>query len=321
MSRGARENGPTTTISIATGSDDLEPLGVPFDKGEPVVASVDVAIYALGVSENPDALRFSFADGLYSYDPDGLVTTIGVRFENTVDVVLPAGNDYGFEATGADGGGTWLAYGRTTAYVDVTTTTVRPALETMIDVATLDTTSFTTIVVPGQAIDLFLAVDAAGGYAVPVADYAVTYAIQPDDGTIGATSKVGTRVVATASPTDDTFTLTATITGWRDVGGVATMGDVTTTFEAPYALAGTANDDIGVDRLHLYEGPVLIGSSDPLEHDVDGVSPIALLGGSWTVDWIPAEARSHTLTVLAIDTAGDGTTSNTIAAWSSRTSP
>lgn len=328
-------DGPATTIAISTGSDGLEPLGVPFDEGVSIVESIEVAIYALDASDSPVALRFRFADGIYSYDPDGPLTTIDFPFQGTVDVALPAGNDYGFEASGADGVGTWLAYGLTTAHVDVTTTTVRLALETMIDVATLDTTSLTSAVVPGQAIDLHLAVDAPGGYKAPVSDYAVTYAILPDDGTIGAISKVGTRAVATASPTDDTFTLTATITGWRDVAGVATMGDVTATFEAPYAVAsgmgfdttapvvafdatvepayagsvyalsGTASDDTGVDRVQLFDGPVLVGSTDPLEHDVEGVSPIALLGGSWTADWTPSEARSHTLTALAIDTAGN----------------
>lgn len=328
-------DGATTTVVIATGADDLATLGVPFVDGQPVVETVDVEITSMDDPANPVALRFSFADGLFTYDPDGSLTTIGFPFQGSVDVALPAGHDYSFEATGADIDTTWLAYGVTTGYVDVTTTTVRLALATMIDVATLGTIAPTSAVDPGQTIDLYLAVDAPGGYSVPVADYAVTYAILPDDGAIDATSEVGTRAVATASPTDDTFTLTATITGWRDVAGVATVGDVTATFEAPYAivtslgfdttapvvtidastepayagrayaLSGTASDDVALDRVQVFEGPVLVGSTDSLEYEVDGVAPIVLLTGSWTVDWIPAEARSHTLTALAIDTAGN----------------
>ncbi len=264
-------DGVTTTVAIATGADDLTTLGVPFVDGQPVVESVGVAITAIDDPENPVVLRFSFVDGLFTYDPDGPTTTIAA-----------------------------------TSAVD-----------------------------PGQTIDLYLAVDAPGGYAVPVADYAVTYAIVPDDGTIGATSEVGTRAVATASPTDDTFTLTATITGWRDVAGVATTGDVTATFEAPYAivtslgfdvtapvvtidasteranagtayaLSGTASDDVALDRVQVYEGPVLVGASDPLESDADGVAPITRLSGTWAMDWTPTEARSRTLTALAIDPAGN----------------
>lgn len=335
-------DGPTTVITVAAASSGVSTLGVPFVDGVPVVEDVAVTITAANGGQ-PIELSFTLDDGVYSYDPDGLVTTIEFPFTGDVSVALPAGNDYGFETTGTDGDDVWIVYGVTNVYVDFTTSSVRLALQTLIQAASLDTATAISAVVPGERVDLFLTVTAPGGYAVPISDYTVEYVPDAGDGVVTASSNLGARVTATVEPGDDTFRLTATISGWFDDKGVATWMDaVVATYEMPFSISagfgfdasaptvtmvdvgtatvgsevellGTAEDDVGVDRVQLFEGPELVGSSDPDERVLDGVASITLIGTAWSTLWTPADVGSYAFTVVAVDAVGnEGRSSRTI---------
>jgi len=188
------------------------------------------------------------------------------------------------------------------------------------------------VVTPGQTIDLYLVVTSPNGHRVPIADYIVEYAV---DGTFLNTSQLGHRSSVNPEPSDDHFHTAAAITGWFEsinedepMWGTATYAS----YERPYALdafsldttrpdltfddpnpayqgqpttlTGTADDDHGIARIHLYEGPTLIASSD-LDDLADGVALIEIDGTTWTLTWTPTTLGTHHLTVIANDHAGN----------------
>ena len=336
-------DGPTTVVTVAAAASGVSTLGVPFVGGVPVVENVAVTISVLGGTE-PVELSFTLVEGVYRYDPEGLITSIEFPFTGSVSVALPAGNTYAFETTGTDGDALWIVYGVTVTLVDFKTSSVLLALQTLIETAALDTASVVSAVVPGSRVDVFLEVFAPGGYAVPVSDYTVAYALPLEDGAITATSNLGARATAALEPGDDVFTLSANVTGWRNISGVATWVDgVEATFEAPFSISagfgfdvsapivtiadvtsamvgvavaftGTASDDVGVARVQLFEGPELVGSTDLLEYEIDGVAAITLEGTTWSTSWTPANVGSHTFTVVAVDGGGNvGQSSTSVA--------
>ena len=332
-------DGPTATLTLATSGRSVGTLGVPFVNGQPVVTSVDVVVVAL--TNPPVPLRFTLADGVHAYDPDGDLTAVGFAFAEIATVTLPAGVRYGFATRGHDANDMWLAYGETLADVDATTTGVALALQTLIHAATLE--GATSAIARDQTIDLQLGVTAPGGYAVPTADYSVSYAIASEDGGVVAASKLGAQVRAHATPIDDAFAVTATVTGWREIDGdpvwVDALGGVTATFTVPFtvptglafdatapsvtivaplsgtvgspiALSGTAADDVALDRVQVYAGPVLLASSNAADA-VGSVVLLELVNGTWSFGWTPNDVRAYTLTALAIDAAGNESRAST----------
>ena len=336
---GGALDGPMTTVTLATADGGASTAGVPFVGTEPVVTAVSVSVTALAFPNPPVELRFRLVDGVYTYDPDGDLTSLDFAFADDVTVTLPAGEFYQFATRGDDVAATWIAYGVTGVPVDVTTLNVALALQTLIDEATLDVDSFLGAIAANQTIDLFLRVTSPGGYDVPTADYAVTYAIDAVDGSVVASSKLGAQVRAHADPQENSFNVTATVTGWRNVDeepvfvgaddGIVAAFEVAFTnptglgfdSEAPevsivapltgnvgraLALSGTATDDLGLDRVQVFAGPVLIASSEL--GDVFGggdVTHVQLVDGVWSFAWTPNVVRTHTFTALAIDTAGN----------------
>ena len=329
-------DGAPTTITLATAEGALGALGVPFEGGLPVVTRVDVAIHAL-VSSNPVPLRFSLVDGIYTYDPEGDLASVDFAFTDRVTVTVPAGETYGFATRGDDVQETWIAYGETLADVDATTSSVALALQTLIAAATLEAAPVIDAIAAGQSVDLLLSVTAPGGYAVPTADFAVTYAVAGEDGSVTADSKLGAQVLANADPVDGEFSVTATVTGWRNVGGAPIWVDsndgVTATFAVPFTIptglgfdfaapiatisapitgnagssltvSGTAIDEAGIDLVQVYAGPVLIASTD-LDEAIGPVAPLFLEADAWSFGWTPTDVRSYTLTAVAIDGAGN----------------
>ncbi len=308
----------------------LSTLGVPFQEdGTPVVESLEITI--LDSDGNP--LTF---DEDYNLDPSGSVAFIPYTPGDDVSVGIVAGQEYTFQAKGFDGAGTWMSYGEVTQVVNIDTDTVALGLHTLMNAVTLDHTAPISSVVPGQLLDLYLSVTSPSGYEVPFEDYSAVYEVGADDGNVNEQSDLGTRVTATTNPQDNDFTVTVTVIGWMIVDGVATENQqMTSEFTLPFVenagffldnerpsltvndpgslvagqettLTGTASDNIGIQKVQVFEGPVLIGSSDTEEYAEEGVAEVSFTGNDWSMSWTPEEG-DYDLTVVAIDTSGNQT--------------
>ncbi|HLV11267.1 MAG TPA: S8/S53 family peptidase [Trueperaceae bacterium] len=326
--------GMTTVVLSTAAVPGLGPLGVPTRPGGAgAVTHVEVTVY----DRRGDLVTFD-ADNVHDPDGDVAVLMLGPGATSVTVKLLPG--RYTFRTVGSEGpGGQVLAYGETVATVTHASTTVDLELSTLLGAADLVPDAPRRYVKPGEVLDLYLVVRTVGGaYLVPVADYEAEYALDDDLGTFVG-SPLGVRVDVTPAPTRDRFVMRATARGWglKD-GAPAPNRRLTATFERPFLhtaglvvdvlpptlvldappavsagqtalLTGTADDDVGVARVLVFEGPVLIGSSS-LDDVGDGVGHVAftdLEAGAWELAWQPPAAGAYAITVVAIDTSGNET--------------
>ncbi|HEX7001027.1 MAG TPA: hypothetical protein VF164_04965, partial [Trueperaceae bacterium] len=312
------EDGGISTQGVPTGPGGLS-----------AVAELSVTV----LDSNGDVVTFDAAN---AYDPSGSFDTLVSPAAESVTVLLPAGR-YRFLTFGSDSTGELLAYGETVATVSHAATSVALEVHTLLGSAALIEEGLRLYVVAGEVIDLYLRVlTTHGSYDVPLADFDVKYVLDPELGHVTG-SDLGARVFVSPAPQADEFVIKAVIKGWRLVDGVPTEHQkVIATYERPFAhsagisldilppalaftpssplpvgvassLGGTAMDDVGVARVQVYEGPVLLASTNA-EEIADGASPIAFLDpvtGAWTFQWTPLTAGAFRLTAVAIDTSGN----------------
>ena len=232
-----------------------------------------------------------------------------------------------------------MSYGEVSQTVNFDTDTVALELHTLMEGVVLEHSAPITSVVPGQLVDLYLAVTSPGGYTVPFEDYTAAYTLGAsgeNDGSVDSQSDLGTRVTATTSPADNDFNASVDVIGWMVVSGEAVPNQtLSATFERPFVessgffidneapgltvidpgtlgagtattLTGTASDNIGILKIQVFEGPVLIGSSFSSEYADAGVAEISFVGNDWSMNWT-ADEGDYDLTVVAIDASGNQT--------------
>ncbi|ADV68229.1 hypothetical protein [Deinococcus maricopensis] len=177
-------------------------------------------------------------------------------------------------------------------------------------------------------------------YRVPTSDLSeVTYTVSAGQGTILSSSKVGARVRVTDGDADNLFRVTATFKAWAaasDGSQTATLRTFTTTrthnfqhstsgadFRAPsvtvrklapvtvgqpLTIQGTASDrETGIAALRVYQGPVLIGSTDPSDTARGDVQPVTFTFDNWTMNWT-ATVPTPEIKVIAEDRGGNENT-------------
>lgn len=317
----------TISLNINIGSDTVDTQGIPFDdSSRPVVETLSVLIFDAGGE------TVNFDDDLM-YDPDGETTYIDFGLGENIQLSLPAGSEYSFEVKGFDMNSVWMSYGEAGQTVDYDTGTIDLKLHTLIEAATFVPGTPINAVVPGQTLDMYVNVKSPGSYAVPTENYALSYMVNAGDGEISDESDLGARVAVTDTAIDSNFGISVTISGWHVVAGEAIEGDVmTVSYTAPFvtgagfsvdttastlsvtnpslvagkasAIRGSARDDVGIFKLQVFEGPVLIGSSDATEHLNAGVSRVRFTGDDWLMYWTAAEGN-YNLTVIAKDASGN----------------
>lgn len=317
--------------SITIGADlnqkQFAPLGIPFVDGNAVVTALEVEIFA-----GDELLTFDAQGDSYTYNPKGINKILRFPSDESVTVILPAGTDYTFKTRGNDKDETWIAYGETSKVINFNTTSVNLVLQTLLDEVSISTSAPLNFVMPGQTLDFYLKVLSPGGYSVPIDDFTVTYTTGEADGQIIAFSSAGARVTVTDAPADNDFTLTAAVEGWINDNGTPHLA--TATYWMPFSvndgvtlntdapeisfddpgillagtpaiLSGTASHRVGLNRVQVYEGPVLIGSSDPSEHGAAGVVPISFSGDNWTMQWTAPTTGTYAIRAVAIDSSGN----------------
>ena len=309
------------TLSIPALGNGITPQGIPFDdEDNPVVQHVKVDIINTGGTVQTSL----------SLSPSSPSKTIEI-LQGT----------YIFKAKGFDQNSstkTWLAYGETSQGITAETTVSLP-LFSLIDSALLSPSAPISEIIPGQSLDLILSVVTPLFTAnVPLANFEVDYSTP--DGSIKTSSKRGVRFDVSSTPSSDVFNATTTVTGWQIVDGSAIAnGNVTGSFSRPFAggsssgngtfitdleqptlsvntvananagtpitLSGSADDNMGLDRIQIYDGVVLIASSHSEDNQDPTVSNIGFTDLNWSTIWIPDNAQTYNLTVTAIDSSGN----------------
>ncbi|MDZ7706186.1 MAG: LamG-like jellyroll fold domain-containing protein [Trueperaceae bacterium] len=331
---GSRTQGPARMVEVrlelptlASQSGELAPQGIPFDEnGDPVVTYLRVEIF--DANGNPVTPTEA---------PQGFVALTDTAPSATL--TLPAGS-YTFISYGYDTDDlvVWITYGEDSVTLSGSTQVVQLFPKTLLESATLTPSAPVSVVVPGQQLDLMLSVASPlSPYTVPLADFEVAYNLPAAMGSEVASSKRGIRLNVTTTPTTSTFEMSGDASGWRNLSGTAVAnqsvttpfsrpfaGDGTTTIVsdleapsltfnvpatassgAPLALTGSADDNYGVDRVQVYEGPVLIASSHSDDLTDPSVASIVFSGTSWSADWTPPSGGSFTLIAVAVDTSGN----------------
>ena len=181
-------------------------------------------------------------------------------------------------------------------------------------------------VVPNEVFDVFLEVSAVDrpDLRVPASDYSVSYRVESESGdaTVLGESNQGVRIAAeceeitvTASvgtaSVDDNFddeaTPSTTIPLSTTCEGTSvgvdlvppfvsiTSPEAGTPFSGAFTLSGEVNDmQSGVDRVEIYDGPVLLG-----EADLD----TSVMPNTWSLEIDPDGLRDYRLIALAYDNA------------------
>lgn len=193
-------------------------------------------------------------------------------------------------------------------------------------------------------LDLRLNVLNADGTVVPTVDYTpVTYQVVNEQGdalpgvadVLPGSSKLGARVKVIGTTGTSELFVKASLQAWQATGpetaaptalsktfriafdktGLVvdtlapqvTMNAVgTITAGQALTLTGGVSDDSGnVASVRVYDGSLLIGSTDSTEFGMNGVGEINLAGDAWTLPWTPATSGAADLLVIAADKAGN----------------
>ncbi|WP_027483647.1 hypothetical protein [Deinococcus pimensis] len=276
-------------------------------------------------------------DARHQADPSGTLDTIDLTpSASSVSVSLVPG-EYVFQSAGRGGtpDSALLAFGRQEHQNVVANGVVTLKLTTLLDPAALTLTTALPMNAarPGQTFDTRLTVrtlrSGDARYDVPLSDFSAAY--QPTGGVIAGSSNLGARVHVDDAPTATAFKLDADVNGLVAGGSdVAQPGAGAAHLTLPFVAAGsmnvdltapaltaaassdgvtgTAGDDVGLARLDVYDGPVIVastaeGAPAKVTFDVDA-------SGHVTPTWrapLTLDAGAHALTVVATDSSGNET--------------
>ncbi|GGL93729.1 hypothetical protein GCM10010840_34650 [Deinococcus aerolatus] len=196
-----------------------------------------------------------------------------------------------------------------------------------------------------ETLDLRLNVLNAQGTVVPTGDYSpVTYQIVDAQGqslsgvadVLAGSSKLGARVKVIGTTSTSALFVKASTQAWQATGSeTAAPTTFSKTFsiafdktglsvdtQAPQVtlnavgtvtagqdvtLAGTASDDGDLMAIRVFDGSMLIGSTDAAEWGQNGVAEVMFTPGSgqWSLNWTPTTSGAADLLVIAADKAGN----------------
>ena len=321
-------------------SSGLKAQGVPFnDDGSSAVQSVHVKVYtefSAGGTDIP--LRF---DEFGNQDNGGTRDYVELTPQaSTTTIRLPAGT-YDFEATGltTSEDGVTLAYQLLSDQAIHQGTASTPGevtfhLKTLVGRASLEPVLPVTYVQAGQVLDLKLVVqtdEVPGGkrYAVPLSDFIFNTAPYRTSHGVDVlrTSQLGERVrieAPEASPFPDDVYLEQSVQG--TIAGGA-QDDFQVSFARPYYpvttlgvdlerptldvlganYRGTSQigvfpgDNVGVARVDVYEGVLLVASTDRTDPSVGSFTD----GFFGELTYVTSPEVAHDFTVVATDTSGN----------------
>ena len=309
----------------------LNTQAIPFDEdGLAVVTRFEVQVF-----DTNDALVKFNAENVI--DPIGTVDTLTIALNSSIGIGLSTG-DYRFEskafAPNIEGGEeVVLAVGTNTFTVNADATNIALSVTTITDSFTFQTSVPLNFIVPGQTLDMMLVVTAPGGYLVPLADFGVTYTVDEDNVEQSVDSVRGLRLVMKDILVDNSISVMATVSGTSPSGSTVSLEPIDAVANIPLVtsstgpvfdtqapsfsfvepsltageiatITGTAIDNIGIHKIQVYDGPVLIGSSLESEFSDLSVAEITFSATAWGMSIMPEE-RSYELYGVAYDTSGN----------------
>lgn len=274
---------------------------------------------------DPHGRTVRFSDSLVA-DPAGKVTelTIGPGAV-PLAVFLPQGASYTFLARGLGAGGELVAFGQESRVAAAGgNNAVIVEMAGLIGEARLERRTPVHALLPGQTLDLLLTVTAAGSDELVLApsDFRVSYeaanattlshsgrgvrlrAGERHGGDLVVRADVSGLVPADPHPEQDTVSAEVRIPFTTDAGVDLTPPEVSTLAFDPVqqVLTGVADDDLGVVTLEVYDGPVLLASSDPDTVAAKGVSEVRFPGGGTAfLTFLQLPAGTYELIVYATD--------------------
>ncbi|PYE52769.1 hypothetical protein [Deinococcus yavapaiensis] len=315
----------------------IRPQALPTTStGTNAVHTLHVRVYT------PDGVLVHFDDA-HHQDPAGThdVLTLTDTQPSMQLALLPGTYTFQSAGLGQDPTRPFLAFGRQPDQQVTPGANLTLTVKTLtdLDAVTLTPALPMNAVQPGQTFDALLTVrtpdDNGRRYAVPLSDFTADFTLDAALGSILGKSNLGARVQAAAHPAAPTFTLNAVVTAWRADGDeTATITTVPASLSLPFAatsgvrvdftppsltadapdstaglltLSGAASDNVGLQGLDVYDGPVLIGSTTAsgtprVTFDVDGAGHVT---NAWHFTWNLPDTRAHTLTVVASDASGN----------------
>lgn len=259
-------------------------------------------------------------------DPDGAYDRLPLPTEPPVlHVALPTDAEYHFDAGAVDTAGNLLAYGDAGRYIEPQgSAAIALDLDSLLGTARLTSRTPIHSLLPGQELDLLLAVTprTRPDLVVPPSDYAASYEVV--NGEALEISDWGARVRA-GDPADGDLVVNVTATGRVLNAGSVEPGSVKATLTIPFStfltvdldpptlsglefdgtekvLRGVANDTVGVAMLEVYDGPVLLATTDLDAAAHKGVPEVVFPGGG-TRFQAPVHLSSgdYSLTIIATD--------------------
>jgi hypothetical protein len=294
--------------------------------GGPVDADGALGVVAVRVEvfdQHGDTVRFN---GSLEADAEGSVTELTLEpGAAPVTMFLPRGGTYTFAASGYGAGGEFLAFGEASRVaLKGRDDAVAITMAGLLGHARLDPRTPVHALLPGQTLDLLLTVmpPAREDLVVPPADYEASYEVE--NATTIASSGLGVRLQAGPRSGGDVVAKVEA-EGLVILGSRAHPGVVTAELRLPFAtdvavdmtppevsalafdpaqkaLTGVADDDLGVVRLDVYDGPVLLASSDEETADAEGVPVVSFPGGgTGFVALLDLPPGTHEVTVYASD--------------------
>lgn len=249
----------------------------------------------------------------------------------SLTLFLPAGRTYVFFGRAFDSAGSELAAAtaeRTT--VDGGSNATVMKFNVLLGAAHLETRLPIRQLVPGQEIDLLLSITAheRPDLKVTSGDYRARY--ETGNATSLSYSERGIRLRAGDRAAGD-VTVTASAAGLRLSNGGTVAGEISTTLSLPFSagleidldppqvsrlafdseqqiFTGVADDDHSIVKLELYDGPVVLASSDPEIMSGKSVPEVIFPGGGTAFySRLDMPAGDYTLTVVATDFSGNDT--------------
>lgn len=323
-------------LAFDNGQEGFSTLGVPtYEDGTPVPDTIEIIVY----TSSGDQVMFDSNNNMVS--SGGIRDRLQLSTANAgaaISAFLRPGV-YDFEARARidDIFPVVVAHAFVEEFTANRDSTVILPMEAVIGSVEIEAATPIEFLVPGQTIDLLITVLSPDNFSrVPLADLTATYDFM-EGGTLTGSS-LGSSALGVRAKADDTgtlafFTANVEVSGKVDEGGTVVHGSrratitipftVSTTFyadvEAPSVtmesaelirgstgtLSGFASDRLGVTKLQVFEGPVLIGSTDSSEYGGESVEQVSFSGGTWQLPFTPETTGTLTFTAVAFDFYGN----------------
>lgn len=301
----------------------LTPVGAPLTvqgKLEPLHLVITVH------NQNGDLVHFdNHHVASLKGDNDSLQVEAGV---SSLKLFLFEGNTYSFEALAFDASNNLLAYGTAQRTVTSGNNALMLDLDALLGAAHLEKRLPIHKLLPGQELDLLLTLTPRKRDDLTIAtdDYQASYDLT--NGTSLFVSKRGVRV-RVGERADGDLVVKATAEGLRLTASDIAQNSISTSIRIPFSsgigtdlenpvvstlafdavqqiFTGVADDNLGVVKLEIYDGPTLLASTDLEKVEAKNIAQAFFPGGGTAflaqLDLSPGD---YTLTVYASDATGN----------------